>query len=143
VTDVSGKFHPSVDPVVLRLQPGADLRRTLEEEATQRDGSWVLISGIGSLERAMLRYAGAAAATPLPGPLEVLSLAGTVCADGAHLHALLADATGTPRGGHVAAGCIVATTAELTLLPLRDTRLRRVHDAETGFTELDAAPPID
>jgi len=143
VNDTSGKFHPFVDPVVLRLHPGADLRRALEEEAARRNGNWVLISGIGSLEGAMLRFAGAADPTALAGPLEVLSLAGTVCPDGAHLHTLLADATGTPRGGHVAAGCIVATTAELTLLPLHHTRLRRLQDAATGFTELAVYPPTN
>lgn len=143
MTEASSQFHPIADPVVLRLRPGADLRRALEKEAAQRAGSWVLISGIGSLEKAMLRYAGAADPAPLAGPLEILSLAGTVCSDGAHLHTLLADSEGTPRGGHVAAGCIVATTAELTLLPLRHTRLRRVPDPVTGFTELAVDRPID
>ena len=123
-------------PIVLRLRPGDDLRQALEARARAHGTSWILLSGIGSLRMAMLRYAGAEEPVKRAGPLEILSLSGTVCPDGAHLHALLADAEGVPRGGHVCAGCEVATTAELTLLESGNVVLRRALDAETGYHEL-------
>lgn len=127
---------PLATPVVLRLHPGEDLRLALEALARRDGQSAILVSGIGSLSVAMLRYAGADAATCLPGPLELLSLAGTLSPDGAHLHALVADGLGLVRGGHACAGCIVATTAELTLLPLGGVRLGRAMDPVTGYAEL-------
>ncbi|MEQ8262726.1 PPC domain-containing DNA-binding protein [Pseudohaliea sp.] len=128
------------EPLVLRLRPGDDLRLALEQEARQRDASWILLCGIGSFSTAMLRFAAAAAPAPLAGPLELLALAGTVCADGAHLHAAVANGSGAVSGGHVCAGCIVATTAEIALLPLRDTRLGRREDPATGHPELMVRP---
>ncbi|MHA7817385.1 MAG: PPC domain-containing DNA-binding protein [Pseudohaliea sp.] len=129
-----------VEPLVLRLHPGDDLRLALEAESLRRAASWILISGIGSLDVAMLRFAAAGAPSPLAGPLELLSLAGTVSVDGAHLHAVVADAAGGVCGGHVCAGCTVATTAEIALLPLAGTRLGRRMDPATGHPELTMRP---
>jgi predicted DNA-binding protein with PD1-like motif len=129
-----------VEPLVLRLHPGEDLRLALEAEAKRRDDGWILLSGIGSFSAAMLRYADAGAPTPLAGPLELLSLAGTVCADGAHLHAVVANGTGAVTGGHVCVGCTVATTAEIALLPLAELRLGRRMDPATGHPELTVSP---
>jgi predicted DNA-binding protein with PD1-like motif len=126
----------AAEPFVLRLHPGDDLRLALEAESRRRDASWILLTGIGSLSVAMLRYAAAPAPVPLSGPLELLSLAGTVSIDGAHLHAVLGSGDGRVRGGHVCAGCTVATTAEIALWPLRDVRLGRREDAATGHLEL-------
>jgi len=128
------------EPLVLRLHPGDDLRLALEAEARRRDASWILFSGIGSLVAAMLRFAAAEAPSPLAGPLELLSLAGTVCAEGAHLHAVVADGSGAVSGGHVCAGCTVATTAEIALLPLAELRLGRRIDPVTGHPELTVRP---
>ncbi|HBO11591.1 MAG TPA: DUF296 domain-containing protein [Halieaceae bacterium] len=135
-------MNPGVlaEPHVLRLHPGEDLRLALEAEAKQRDEGWILLSGIGSFSAAMLRYAAAGAPTPLAGPLELLSLAGTICADGAHLHAVVADGAGAVTGGHVCIGCTVATTAEIALLPLAGLRLGRRLDPATGHPELTVAP---
>ena len=84
----------------LRLVPGDDLRRSLEEAV--RDvalaGAFV-VSGIGSLRVAVLRYAGSQQSTRIEADLELLSLAGSVCGDGAHLHAVVADAHGRVLGG--------------------------------------------
>lgn len=95
-----------------------------------------VLQGIGSLSVAQLRFAGNAAATRLQGDLEILTLAGTVGPDGAHLHMSVADAQGRVTGGHVAPGCIVRTTAELLLAVLPDHVFRRVRDAATGYPEL-------
>lgn len=120
----------------LRLHPGDDLREALAARCRTTGINGFVVSGIGSLSRACLRLAGAEASLALDGPLEILSLAGSLCGDGVHLHAALADAQGRVSGGHVAAGCIVRTTAELLLATLPAGRLSRVFDAATGYPEL-------
>lgn len=122
----------------LRLTPGCDLRAALAEAVRLQlpTGSAFVLSGIGSLEDARLRLAGAEAATCLAGPVELLTLAGTVSAQGLHLHASVADAQGRVLGGHLLPGNVVRTTAELLLAWSPEWALGRAPDAQTGFTEL-------
>lgn len=98
--------------VPLRLTPGDGLRLTLEAwMGRQPEQAGCLISGIGSLSLARLRLAGRQESTTLTGDLEIISLKGTLSADGAHLHIALADNTGAVIGGHscwtraAASGC--------------------------------------
>ena len=116
----------------LRLNPGDDLRSALE--ALGRTG--FVVAGIGSLAYAQLRFAGEPGPTRIEGPLEILTLSGSLTPDGAHLHASLSDATGRVLGGHVCAGCEVRTTAELLVAPLPTGSLTREFDAVTGYQEL-------
>jgi uncharacterized protein len=123
-----------IEPVPLRLKPGDDLREALERFVRDcgREAAFVL-AGIGSLERTMLRLAGADEAVRIDGDVEILSLSGSVEPSGSHLHISVADSTGVVRGGHAARGCIVRTTAEV-LVALRararcDDRLRRTRRA--------------
>lgn len=121
----------------LRLAPGADLRRELEMLASAAfpSGCFV-VCGIGSLVSAQLRLAAREDAMFVPGPLELLSLAGTVTANGAHLHAAVANADGQVIGGHLLYGNEVRTTAEVLLAPVQGWQLSRAIDPETGFKEL-------
>lgn len=123
--------------VPLRLPPGADLRPHLE--ALTCEQAWpaaFVLSGIGSLQGAGIRFAGQAQPTMLTGEFEILSLAGSLSPDGAHLHASIADARGRVLGGHVCSGCFVRTTAELLITLLPYHRFARRHDAGTGYAEL-------
>jgi predicted DNA-binding protein with PD1-like motif len=123
--------------VPLRLGPGDDLRLALEawmDQLQQRAG-WV-ISGIGSLAVARIRLAGEDRITTLDGNLELLSLAGSLGPDGAHLHLAIADHQGVVTGGHLAAGSLVRTTAELLLAVLPDWQFSRELDPATGYREL-------
>jgi predicted DNA-binding protein with PD1-like motif len=115
---------------VLRLQPGDDLRAALAGL------TGFVVAGIGSLSQAQLRFAGEPGPTRIDGPLEILTLSGSLTPDGAHLHASVADAAGRVRGGHVCAGCAVRTTAELLLAPLPAGSLGRECDPATGHAEL-------
>ena len=126
-----------MESLPLRLAPRADLRVSLEDAITSRScaGAFV-VSGIGSLHDARLRLAGAQEPEVLRGNLEILTLAGTVASNGAHLHMSVADSAGRVMGGHVAHGCIVRTTAEVLLLLLSDWSLTREPDPATGFAEL-------
>ncbi|MFT3820692.1 MAG: DNA-binding protein [Rubrivivax sp.] len=125
----------------IRLRPGADLRASIEQLAARlQHRSGFVVSGIGSLTVARLRMAGEADERLVQGPLEIISLAGSVSPDGAHLHMSVADAAGTVLGGHVCPGCEVRTTAELLVAELPGFQLSREFDAGTGFKELVIRP---
>ncbi|HEX7908066.1 MAG TPA: PPC domain-containing DNA-binding protein [Paraburkholderia sp.] len=121
----------------LRLSPGDDLRAALEDVLCQfKVQAAFVIQGIGSLSVAQLRFAGNEDPTELRGDLEILTLAGSISPDGAHLHMSVADAHGRVFGGHVARGCVVRTTAEILLALLPEHRFSREYDPGSGFMEL-------
>jgi uncharacterized protein len=121
----------------LRVPPGSDLRRTLEQAVrTEGAGSAFVVAGIGSLANPTLRLAGEEFETSLTGAYEMLSLSGTLTPDGAHLHMTIADDQGRVVGGHVCFGNQVRTTAEVLLAPLPDWTLSRAFDSGTGYQEL-------
>ncbi|MSR62707.1 MAG: DNA-binding protein [Planctomycetes bacterium] len=121
----------------LRLRPGEDLRLVLQRTTEERELAAVcVVTCVGSLAHARLRLAGGEEVLELDGPLEIVALVGTCSGDGPHLHIALADARGEVRGGHVLAGCIVHTTAEVVLGELEGVRFARELDAATGWKEL-------
>jgi predicted DNA-binding protein with PD1-like motif len=123
--------------VPLRLQPGADLRRALEAwMGEQQDQAACVISAVGSLSLAQLRLAGATEVTAINGELEILSLSGTLSPDGVHLHLAIADSSGSVIGGHLCAGSLVRTTAELVIGLLPEWQFSRKLDLATGYAEL-------
>jgi len=127
-----------MEALPLRLNPGDDLRGAVEQALLDNNATaGYLLQGIGSLSVAQIRYAGLAQPTELLGDLEILTVAGSVASEGAHLHMMVSDARGRVFGGHVGRGCIVRTTAELLLAILPAHRFSRGHDAVTGFAELE------
>jgi len=128
-----------------RLTPGADLRAELERLTRELSlGAGCIVSCVGSLSQARLRMPGAAgeaeAFRTFEGPMEIVSLAGTLGPDGPHVHISLARADGACIGGHLVAGCIVHTTAELVIGELQGVEFRRLPDAATGYSELTVSP---
>jgi predicted DNA-binding protein with PD1-like motif len=123
-----------MQPLPLRLAPGDDLRAALESACGGQPA--FVLQGIGSLRNARLRYAGCADASELNCDLEILTLAGTVAGQGAHLHISVSDAEGRVYGGHLMAGSTVRTTAEVLLALLPGHRFTREHDPATGYPEL-------
>jgi predicted DNA-binding protein with PD1-like motif len=129
--------------VPLRLRPGDDLRLSLEHwMALQKEQAGCVISGIGSLSVAKLRLAGQQESTTITGDLEIISLAGTLAAGGAHLHIAIADSKGAVIGGHLCAGSLVRTTAELVVGLLPEWTFSRQHDSATGYAELQITPRV-
>jgi len=127
--------------VPLRLQPGDDLRLALEAwMGAQQEQAGCVISAVGSLSVAQLRFAGASKASTIQGDLEILSLAGTLSPDGAHLHIAISGSSGTVIGGHLCAGSLVRTTAELVIGLLPEWQFRRELDPATGHAELRISP---
>jgi predicted DNA-binding protein with PD1-like motif len=125
----------------IRLTPGSDLRRALEAlPLSHGTDSAFVVAGIGSLEEVNMRFADVPDAVVLPGPLEIVSLSGSLSAAGAHLHVSVSDAAGRVVGGHLGYGSTVRTTAEVLLALLPNGMLSREHDVATGFAELVVRP---
>jgi predicted DNA-binding protein with PD1-like motif len=126
----------------IRLTPGQDLRAALEAAVlAQNCRAAFVLSGIGSLSTAGIRLAGAAQPTRLTESMEILTLSGTVAVadDGktsSHMHIAISTGAEQVRGGHVASGCIVLTTAEVLLALLPEWQFTREPDAQTGYDEL-------
>lgn len=126
----------------VRLTPGTDLNDALVQliEAQHLRAGFVLTC-VGSLSRARLRMPSGAgqpeAYQAWSEPMEIVSLTGTLGADGAHLHISLSRRDGSCVGGHLAAGCIVHTTAEVVLGDAEVFEFRRKLDPTTGYGELE------
>jgi predicted DNA-binding protein with PD1-like motif len=117
------------------------LRSALELAVSSRSCTAAfVISGIGSLSEARIRFADASNVQSFSGPTEILSLSGTIAANGSHLHISLATNSGGVVGGHVMHGCIVRTTAEVLLGLLPEWDFSREPDESTGFAELVVSP---
>jgi uncharacterized protein len=130
-----GRFH------VMRLSPGQELRAELLEYAVVHNlHAASIVTGVGSLQRAELRLAGRKDILKVEGPLEVVSLVGTLGSGGAHLHLSVADAKGDVRGGHLMGGDPVYTTMEIVLVELTELDFQRQADPKTGFPELQVVP---
>ena len=121
-----------------RLRPGQDLRSEIVHYVKSRDiRAAALLTCVGSVWEGRLRLAGKTEPTRFPGTLEIVSLVGTIAAEGAHLHACLADGEGRVVGGHLVEGNTVYTTAEVVLVELLEYEFTRVLDPATGFLELE------
>lgn len=124
-------------PYALRLSPGEDLKDCLQQ-FTQSHGlaAACVVTVVGSLQQVSLRFAGATELTVLTGKFEIVSLVGTLSANGLHLHLAIADARGQVLGGHLMPGCLIYTTAEIILGALSGLVFERVPDQQTGYHEL-------
>jgi predicted DNA-binding protein with PD1-like motif len=128
-----------------RLTPGTDLiqgLKRLTETLALRAGC--ILSCVGSLSHARLRMPGAVGEAEVfrtfVEPMEIVSLTGTLCPDGLHVHISLARRDGACIGGHLVPGCIVNTTAELVIGELPQVAFSRPLDDATGYGELSIQP---
>lgn len=121
----------------LRLGPNDDLKKSLLAFAKiQELKAACLISAVGSLKVANLRFAQAQTGARLEGPFEIVSLSGTLSEKACHLHISIADSEGQVRGGHLLDECLIYTTCELVLLEDKTRVWDRSHDPATGYREL-------
>ena len=121
----------------LRLLPGQDLRSELENLCTHHQiSAGIVLTAVGSLRTASLRFAGADQPSVRMGPFEILALSGLLSLDGVHLHLTISDSGGKVSGGHLTTGCEVFTTAEIAIGVVSDTVYLRKHDEATGYKEL-------
>ena len=120
-----------------RLSPGQDLKTEIEKKVSESGWKAVaIVTCVGSLNKAHLRFANQSEGTEIPGKLEIVSLTGTVSPAGSHLHMSVSDSTGKTTGGHLLAGNPVYTTAEIVLVILKDFEFTRETDPTYGYKEL-------
>lgn len=139
---------------VVRLRPGSDLLRSLEQlagEAGIRAG--LVLGGAASLRQAVLRNVKVfpdrfpitdlvRVLTIKKDPLELTSISGNISLkDGnpfVHCHVTVSsgEEDGRAYGGHLLEGCIIFSTGELAVAELSGVELMRVHDEETHALEL-------
>ena len=122
----------------LRLKPDQDLRQSLKEFALLNNiQAGFVLSAIGSLKQAAIRFADQPNSKILQERSEILSLNGTLSINGIHLHILVADSTGKVIGGHLNDGNLIYTTAEIVIGESEDLVFLRTPDERTGFLELE------
>ena len=120
------------------MQPGTDLRKSLQEFAAQEKlTAGVIVTCVGSLTQYNLRFAHQKAGTQATGIFEIVSLVGTHSESSLHLHLCISDEDGNTKGGHLLENNLVYTTAEIALAKLPDIEFRRVHDDASGYRELE------
>lgn len=121
----------------LRLKPNDDLKYSLKRFAAEKNLlAGCMVTTVGSLHQASLRFANRAVPTVLKQKFEIMSLTGTLSIHGVHLHLSVADKTGRVMGGHLEAGCLIYTTAEIVVAELPHYLFQRELDRATGYQEL-------
>lgn len=125
------KTHP------LRLKPGADLKKEIEQyvKANNIQAGWISTCA-GSLTHYNIRFANQPAGSTAEGHFEIVSLAGTVSVHGSHLHISVSDSTGKTIGGHLLDSNFVYTTAEIILQEDENFLFTREKDGTTPWEEL-------
>ena len=128
-----------------RLTPGTDLKDELARvTALHALRAGYILSCVGSLSAARLRAPDAAGEADVfrtySEPMEIVSLVGTLCPDGLHVHISLARRDGACIGGHLVPGCIVNTTAELVIGEAPLVEFHRPPDPATCYAELSLRP---
>lgn len=121
----------------LRLKPGDDVVLELRKFVnTNQLKAVAIVTAVGSLTTALLRYANVNGWDRISGHFEILSLVGTIDAKGEHLHISLSDGTGRTIGAHFGVGSSVYTTAEIVLAELVDLEFDREPCEVSGWDEL-------
>lgn len=134
---VSKIFDSYIKAATIRLKPGDDLKLKLEEFVkTNKTKAACIITCLGSLQQASIRFANLPDATTLSGKFEIVSLTGTLAESGLHLHISISDSTGKTIGGHLMPNSIVYTTAEIVIGILPGVEYTREVDATYGYKEL-------
>ena len=95
-----------------------------------------VLSGVGSLTHAALRFANRSTYTNYQGYFEIVSITGTVSIHGSHLHLSISNENGKTIGGHLDSGCRIYTTAEIVLAVFDDVVYKREFAADSGYEEL-------
>ena len=131
--------------IALRLDRDEDVLASVAKVAKDRDiHTGVIISGIGTLDRARLHhithtdYPPKDAFVEYEGPIELLSIDGIIADYVPHLHTCISIKE-TTYMGHLEPGCRVLYLAEIAIGRLAGVRLCRRQHPETGVNQLHTA----
>lgn len=124
--------------IVKRLKPDQEIFAEIEALClTEIIEAGVILSLVGSVKRAALRFANQENASEIEGPHEIVSVTGTVSKTGCHIHMSISNSEGTTIGGHLLPGAIVYTTVELVILDMSESHsFTRSLCPLSGFEEL-------
>ena len=95
-----------------------------------------ILSGVGSLRRAVMRFANQESYSEFEGHFEIVSITGTVSIYGSHLHLSISGEDGKTVGGHLDSGCKIYTTAEIVIAVFDDVVYKREFAEDSGYEEL-------
>lgn len=135
-------------PLPLHLDVGSDLRGSLERLAAERGITGFVVSVVGNLSQATLRFPGRPQPALLSGELEIITLTGQIAPHGVHLHLSVSDGNGHVWGGHLEPGSLVHSAVDLLVVELVDakgTADARTHPAPPPATRRTAhgsGPPV-
>ena len=109
-----------------RLARGQDLFDSIDAFVMQKQiEAGCVLSGVGSLTQAVIRFANRSEYQEYTGHFEIVSITGTVSIHGSHLHIAVSDENGVTIGGHLVSGCKVYTTAEIVIVVFSDVVYKR------------------
>jgi len=124
--------------VPIHLEPGSDLRLSLEQLAAEQGAAGFVLGVVGNLSRAAFQCPGRPGPSVLEGDLEIITLQGTLAPHGVHLHLSLSDGDCQVWGGHLEPGTVIRSGADL-LVGLLQGDLATVPQAAPTLHH--AAPP--
>ena len=140
--DVSDAVASNARFYTIRLVPGTDvvkeLRTFVEKKGIQ---AAAIVSAVGSLSEANIRFADRSEGTLMKGKYEVIYFGGTLDAEKHHLHLSIADEDGRMWGGHMMKeGSITRTTMEIVIMELTDVVYKREKCPISTYNELVVYP---
>ena len=97
----------------VRLDAGADVRRSLEDLAHRENAQGFVLSIVGNMGQATFACPGRVSPTVLSGELEIITLQGTIGPQGVHLHLSFSDGDCQVWGGHLEYGSLILKAADL------------------------------
>lgn len=122
---------------VMRLMSGEDLVLSIHLYCKKNNiKAGYIGSCVGSFQRVVFRKGYDHDMFNMEGPLEIVSMEGTVSNQGMHIHTAVSDRNFQVWGGHLVRGSIVDTTAEIVIIELENHELSRTKGNLTGFKEL-------
>ena len=127
----------TIKTISIRLKPGQDLKEELDALAVNNHlKAACVLTCVGSLTTAVLRYANQPTTATLTGHFEIVSLTGTMSLHGSHYHISISDGDGRTYGAHLMEGCKIYTTAEIVVAIIEDVEYLREMCSESGYPEL-------
>ena len=131
--------------ITLRLDQGEDVLGSIEAAARDKDiHSGIVLSGIGTLDRARLHYITGTGYPPAnefveyEGPIELVSIDGIIAEQVPHLHTCISIEDKTYMG-HLEPGCRVLYVGEIAIARLEGVRLCRRPHPDTNVNTLQLA----
>lgn len=132
-----------METLSLRLHPAQDLKTELDRLIDKRGiEAACILTCVGSLTVAVLRFANQETPQVLEGHFEIVSLTGVMSKHGSHYHIAIADEEGKNYGAHLMEGCRIFTTAEIVIGIIPNCSFLRTLDPQTGYPELEVVPSL-